>query len=64
MLPSPVEKMHSSDCKGVSLLGEGAESGKGVCFSNTFGKYSIAWESNVISLSSLWSRKQEGEYFL
>lgn len=64
MLPSPAEKMHLSNCKGVKLLREGAESGKGGWFSNIFGKYSIAWESNAISLSSLWSRKQEVEYFL
>lgn len=48
MLPSPAEKMYLSACKGVRLLQEGAEPGKGVCFSNTFGKYSIAWESNVV----------------
>lgn len=64
MLPSPAEKMHLSNCKGVRLLREGAESGKGGWFSNIFGKYSTAWESNAISLSSLWSRKQEVEYFL
>jgi len=40
--PDPVEKMHLSDCKGLRLLQEGAESGKGVCFSSAFGKYSVA----------------------
>lgn len=64
MLPSPAEKVHLSGCKGMSPLREGAESCKGICFSCSFGKNSKAWESNVISLSSLCSRKQEVQYFL
>lgn len=55
--PNIPKKMHLSHCKDGRLLQEGAESGTGACFSNTFDKYSIAWESNVISLSTLWFLK-------
>lgn len=57
------KKMHLSDCKDGRLLQAGAESGTGACFSSTFDKYSIAWESSVISLSPLSFLKMRGGIF-